>query len=262
MLVGLGAPFADRVAARREARGPRRRLGAPAGRTGPAHLRLADAAATGVHGAVHPAEQPAQPPLHVRVHRWHRLRVLHQQLCAAQPRTPGLRRQLPGAGRGSGVGGDAFRALRSHARRPAPVHRGADDPVRPGAETHLRLFIPPSATRQRPGPRALRVRWTAASKPPGRPRPTCPALPGLLWTVALDGAPVPLDDFVASERQDLGMRGLTGYRSGLRPGLHRWNWRGTPRAATRATGGARTASRSGSRPASTSRTPPLSRRGA
>lgn len=47
--------------------------------------------------------------------------------------------------------------------------------------------------------------------------------------MTLDDVPVPLDAFVATERRDLGMRGLLGYIdvSGLRPGLHRlrleWN---------------------------------------
>jgi hypothetical protein len=43
-----------------------------------------------------------------------------------------------------------------------------------------------------------------------------------LWAIELEGKQVPLQDFLASERLDLGLRGLTGFIStaGLRPGLH------------------------------------------
>lgn len=43
-----------------------------------------------------------------------------------------------------------------------------------------------------------------------------------LWAVELDGKPIGLQDFLATERLDLGLRGLTGFISveGLRPGLH------------------------------------------
>jgi len=43
-----------------------------------------------------------------------------------------------------------------------------------------------------------------------------------LWAVEVDGVPIPLQDFLVSERLDLGLRGLTGFvpTAGLRPGLH------------------------------------------
>ncbi|MDG2525148.1 hypothetical protein P6166_07250 [Stenotrophomonas sp. HITSZ_GD] len=43
-----------------------------------------------------------------------------------------------------------------------------------------------------------------------------------MWTVTLDGAPVPLEDFLPAERRDLGMRGLMGYIDlrGKGPGRH------------------------------------------
>ncbi|MDX1517391.1 MAG: hypothetical protein R3288_11155 [Woeseiaceae bacterium] len=50
-----------------------------------------------------------------------------------------------------------------------------------------------------------------------------------LWAVSIEGKPVPLADFVAAERADLGMRGLVGLvpLDGLKPGLRRitvtWN---------------------------------------
>ncbi len=50
-----------------------------------------------------------------------------------------------------------------------------------------------------------------------------------LWTVALDGQPIEVKDFVAAERRDLGMRGLQGYLAmdALEPGKHElvvtWN---------------------------------------
>jgi len=50
-----------------------------------------------------------------------------------------------------------------------------------------------------------------------------------LWTVSVDGTPVPMAEFVPAERADLGMRGLIGAVSlaGLEPGLRRievtWN---------------------------------------
>ncbi len=51
----------------------------------------------------------------------------------------------------------------------------------------------------------------------------------LLWAVQLNGQTVSLDGFLASERADLGLRGLTGFvpTTGLSPGMHRievtWN---------------------------------------
>jgi hypothetical protein len=43
-----------------------------------------------------------------------------------------------------------------------------------------------------------------------------------LWQVSLDGKPVALDTFVATERADLGLRGLGGFIDlrGLEPGPH------------------------------------------
>lgn len=48
---------------------------------------------------------------------------------------------------------------------------------------------------------------------------------GSLWTVSIDGSPVPLDDFVVAQRSDLSMRGLLGLvpLSGLAPGMHTIN---------------------------------------
>ena len=45
----------------------------------------------------------------------------------------------------------------------------------------------------------------------------------LLWSVSIEGRPVPLADFVPAERADLGMRGLIGLvpLTGLEPGLRR-----------------------------------------
>ncbi len=43
-----------------------------------------------------------------------------------------------------------------------------------------------------------------------------------LWTVSIDGTPVPMSNFIAAERADIGMRGLMGIvpLSGLEPGMH------------------------------------------
>lgn len=53
-----------------------------------------------------------------------------------------------------------------------------------------------------------------------------------LWEVRLDGVPQPLDDFLPSERADLGLRGLSGWLplNGLSPGPHRLEviWRPRP----------------------------------
>lgn len=54
-----------------------------------------------------------------------------------------------------------------------------------------------------------------------------------LWAVELEGRSIPLQDFLASERLDLGLRGLTGFVStaGLRPGLHSLSVTWNPQAA-------------------------------
>jgi hypothetical protein len=54
-----------------------------------------------------------------------------------------------------------------------------------------------------------------------------------LWRVELDGREVPMAGFLASERLDLGLRGLTGFVStaGLAPGLHRLEVTWNPSAA-------------------------------
>lgn len=58
-----------------------------------------------------------------------------------------------------------------------------------------------------------------------------------LWTVSIDGRPVPMDDFEPAERADLGMRGLIGLvpLHGLEPGLRRieivWNPAASPDTA-------------------------------
>lgn len=58
-----------------------------------------------------------------------------------------------------------------------------------------------------------------------------------LWTVAIDGKPVPMATFVSAERSDLGMRGLIGLvpLAGLEPGLRQievvWNPDATETAA-------------------------------
>lgn len=109
------------------------------------------------------------------------------------------------------------------------------------ASTHVRLFIP-----HRPD----------LDNPLARKR--CPALPGgrnqasgdaataraleclsRMWSVTLDGKPVPLDGFVPAERRDLGLRGLIGYvdLAGLAPGRHElrlaWNPGGGDKGAMR-----------------------------
>ncbi len=99
------------------------------------------------------------------------------------------------------------------------------------SETHLRLFIPHRPQRDNP---LARERCGALRGGRNEGRGSEAASAGhaclaALWTVTLDGAPVALDGFVATERRDIGLRGLLGYIevSGLRPGLHRlrleWN---------------------------------------
>ena len=109
------------------------------------------------------------------------------------------------------------------------------------SETHLRLFIPHRPQRDNPLARELcgtlrGGRNEARGVDAASAARDCLSA---LWTVTLDGAPVPLDEFVATERRDLGMRGLLGYVevSGLRTGLHQlrleWNTAGGEHGALR-----------------------------
>lgn len=90
------------------------------------------------------------------------------------------------------------------------------------ADGHLRLFLPYLPSRDNP---ALRRSCPKAGDQPARR--SCLAA---LWRVRIDDKPASLDDFVAAERRDLGMRGLQGYLSlaGLAPGRHelRVEWLG------------------------------------
>ena len=101
------------------------------------------------------------------------------------------------------------------------------------ADGHLRLFLPYLPSRDNP---ALRRSCPKAGDQPARR--SC--LAGL-WRVHIDDKPASLDDFVAAERRDLGMRGLQGYLSlaGLAPGRHalRVEWLGAA-PATKAAGAA------------------------
>jgi hypothetical protein len=90
--------------------------------------------------------------------------------------------------------------------------------------SYLRLFLPHLPERDN---EALRERcptvFSAEPAPPSAQaaaaRTACLAA---LWTLTLDGQPVPAGDFLASERRDLGLRGLQGYlpTAGLAPGRH------------------------------------------
>lgn len=92
------------------------------------------------------------------------------------------------------------------------------------AETHLRLFIPHQPQRDNAFARAacpglVEGRNTAEGPAAARGAVACM---DAMWTVALDGEAVPLDDFVPIERRDLGMRGIVGYIAlgGRQPGRH------------------------------------------
>lgn len=91
------------------------------------------------------------------------------------------------------------------------------------SDTHLRLFIP-----HRP---QIDNRYARDACPlPADDRATTGARAAQravdclasLWTVTLDGEPVPLQDFVPAERRDLELRGLLGYIAiaDLAPGRH------------------------------------------
>ena len=137
-----------------------------------------------------------------------------------------------------GMLGAHYESLRGEGDRLAFYPMVPSDRV---SDTHLRLFIPHRPQRDNPLARercsGLRKGRNAASGADaaavGR---QCLAA---LWTVRLDGAPVSLDGFVATERRDLGMRGLLGYIevAGLPPGLHRlhleWNAAGGDSGALR-----------------------------
>ncbi len=100
--------------------------------------------------------------------------------------------------------------------------RGADDrllfvPMIPSdlvADSRLRLFLPYIPDRDNG---AIRERCLDAESPMSRH-----ACLITLWSVALDGQPIDVKDFVAAERRELGMRGLQGYLSmdALAPGKH------------------------------------------
>ncbi|MBD9370426.1 hypothetical protein [Xanthomonas sp. XNM01] len=92
------------------------------------------------------------------------------------------------------------------------------------AETHLRLFIPHrprldnDLARER-CPGLDHGRNTAEGAEAAARASACLAA---MWSVSLDGTPVPIDHFVPLERRDLGMRGLVGYidLEGKAPGRH------------------------------------------
>lgn len=91
-------------------------------------------------------------------------------------------------------------------------------------ESYLRVFIPHRPMRDNPLARAQCAGLDDGRNTAGRDAAAAIARDCLaqLWTVTLDEAPVALDDFVPTERRDLGMRGLTGYLplAGLAPGRH------------------------------------------
>ena len=97
-------------------------------------------------------------------------------------------------------------------------------PMIPGdlvADSRLRLFLPYIPDRDNG---AIRERCADATSSTSRH-----ACLTSLWSVALDGQPIDVKDFVAAERRDLGMRGLQGYLAmgALEPGKHElvvtWN---------------------------------------
>lgn len=102
------------------------------------------------------------------------------------------------------------------------------------ADTYLRLFIPHQPRRDNPLA-AQRCEGLDAGRNRGRGHEAAAlarACLARLWTLSVDGQPVPLDNFVPTERRDLGMRGLMGYLevAQLGTGLHRlelvWNAEG------------------------------------
>lgn len=102
------------------------------------------------------------------------------------------------------------------------------------SDTHLRLFIPHRPQRDNPlaRERCAGLHRGRNEAPGAEAASAGQACLASMWSVTLDGVPVALDEFIATERRDLGMRGLLGYIevSGLRPGLHRlhleWNAEG------------------------------------
>jgi len=137
-----------------------------------------------------------------------------------------------------GLRGAHYESLRSDGDRMAVFPMIPSERV---TGSHLRLFIPHLPRRDNP---LARERCQALAQgrnlAEGRPATVLgQACVARLWQVELDGQAVSLDDFVAAERRDLGMRGLMGYIevAGLRPGLHRlsllWNAEGPESGALR-----------------------------
>lgn len=85
----------------------------------------------------------------------------------------------------------------------------------------VRLFLPYQPLRDN----LVLEEWCEQPEDPARRNDCVRAL----WSVSIDGRPVPMSSFVPAQRADLGMRGLIGLvpLSGLEPGLHEivviWN---------------------------------------
>lgn len=92
------------------------------------------------------------------------------------------------------------------------------------SDTHLRLFIPHRPRIDNQYARQACPDVVASNGKAKGMQATQLAMACLtsLWTVTLDGKPVPLDDFVPTERRDLDLRGLLGYIpiAHLAPGRH------------------------------------------
>ncbi|MGB0135121.1 hypothetical protein [Dokdonella sp.] len=82
------------------------------------------------------------------------------------------------------------------------------------ADSFLRVFLPYVPDRDNQAIRDQCADTTTAAL-----RLQCLAR---LWTVSLDGVPVDISSFIASERRDIGLRGIQGYLAlaGLAPGAH------------------------------------------
>jgi hypothetical protein len=92
------------------------------------------------------------------------------------------------------------------------------------AAAHLRLFLPHMPERDNP---LIRKRCPAlidgeSQQSPGPAAAARVACLAALWAITLDGRPIDVAGFLASERRDLGLRGLQGYlpMTGLTPGRH------------------------------------------
>lgn len=118
----------------------------------------------------------------------------------------------------SGMHSASYENLRSAEDRLLYVPMIPSDLV---SDSRLRLFLPYVPDRDNA---PIRERCAEAST--SKSRHDC--LAGL-WSVTLDGQPIEVNEFVAAERRDLGMRGLQGYLSmnALAPGQHElvvtWN---------------------------------------